>query len=386
MFRVVPDGAQPAQGFFVLFALSDTASVNVASTMGVADHHAAPEIDRALLRYGLRWIEQAARDGSLVRPGKGHEKTLTVSVTTEHLDQLQALAGDKDCSYQIVDGRDLYCAAATPEDETQVGSVGIRIIAPTSRPLCAGCAMPDADFVCSNLHHPRVYGIRVQGATGRRTLSGAICDAGRQEIDNPGGCHAAGHDCWERVVGEPVAAPVEPVSLSALPQAFDHLDAAWRLAFENRHLLERTALASAAGLAAPCTNLEEFRNRLSDLSAVLKTLRVADELIPAGTKTPGDHSLQRIDDSLSARLEEDSRVALRDALGRLRLITRVRAAGQHPSGVAAELPGVYAALGISYPPQDFNEAWGTIRAHAVSSLEAISKLVLALDADSPSAT
>ncbi len=60
---------------------------------------------------------------------------IDVRVFTEDVPAVTKLAQQKTCSYQSWQGRDLFCTAAPTTDETAVGSIGLRSVAPTSRPV-----------------------------------------------------------------------------------------------------------------------------------------------------------------------------------------------------------------------------------------------------------
>jgi hypothetical protein len=64
---------------------------------------------------------------------------------SEDLALLKSMAPDKTCEYQIRSGRELLCSAASTDDRTIVGTVGLRRLAPTSRPLCMDCDLPETD-------------------------------------------------------------------------------------------------------------------------------------------------------------------------------------------------------------------------------------------------
>src|SRR5262245_22063053 len=71
---------------------------------------------------------------------------------------------------------------------------------PTTRSVCAGCALPDSDGICSHFMHPTIKGS--QTVTGyKRLLVERYCDLNRPEIEKePSRCRVGGHSCWERIV------------------------------------------------------------------------------------------------------------------------------------------------------------------------------------------
>lgn len=183
----------------------------------------------ALLRYGVSRIEDTLK-GSIGPDAFFGAGTHDWTITSDDIDALTALMSEKICEYQLKDGRDLLCSAAALNDETRVGSVGRRSIAPTSRSLCRACNLPHTDNICSHLIHPDVHGLIGDGQILKRQ-AGATCDLGRQEVNKVAGCRAGGHDCWQYMIeiSPVVKAPSDPPM--SLPEALDFLNAEWRLAF-----------------------------------------------------------------------------------------------------------------------------------------------------------
>ncbi len=182
---------------------------------------------QALLRYGLRRIEQMIQDNFF--SAEPSLDAVRLSVEETDLPFLQKLLEEKTCTYQLKEGRDLFCTAASTDDSTIVGHIGLRAVAPTSRPTCQACSLPDSDYLCSHLLHPAVDADLSLGLNAPRDLIGARCDLGRPEIKNPSRCHAGGHSCWWRVLEPDRVGPTIPTSPLALPEAIDFLDAVWRL-------------------------------------------------------------------------------------------------------------------------------------------------------------
>jgi hypothetical protein len=292
------------------------------------------------------------------------------------VDELLALIdASKVCTHQQAEGPDLLCLAASSDDETAIGTIGRHRVAPTSRPLCAGCQMPDAAVVCSQFSHPQVSGVRTMGGFARE-LDDAMCNLGREEIQQPGKCHAAGHPCWQRVVGLEVATPTEVAHPRALAETLDALDAWWRLAVVNKPLLRLEGGTSITGLALPCTSRSEFTQRLSELAVVLGSLRVDDDQVRPGLD-PGvelprnDQSMARLRAALKVKIADpDSLERANQALDRLGRLQRIRSLLQHPGG-QEELVRKVAALGLAWPPADWTAAWERVRAEAADALAAL---------------
>jgi hypothetical protein len=167
------------------------------------------------------------------------------------------------------------------------------------------------------------------------------------------------------------------VSALALPEAFDVLDAAWRLLFGKRNrLVALRAATDTAGLAQSASDRDAFQARIDDLAAILADLTVDDELIPE--EVPENHrrgSLNRMESVLADRLGDDE-----DAhrlVAPLRHVVELRNGLTH-SGAAGDLPSHAAGLGLEWPPMDWSAAWDTVRAAIVSALAEVRQELLRL--------
>lgn len=278
----------------------------------------------------------------------------------------------KECDYQQQEGRNLYCLAAMPSDETRIGSAGVLSVAPTSRSFCERCDLPDARFICSHLSHPEVIGRRaMQGHLGRH-LMGALCELGEAAVGRPGGCHAAGHDCWEMLVDLPTPTVGAPPPL-ALPEALDFLDAVWRLVFgRTRGLIALTSVSEAAGISGACTTVEELDSRLADLGDLLDRLRVSADLLPPVPEAQNGPagSLDRMEAALRKRLAGDSQERAVAGVEMLRQVKRLWNA-RHHSESAHRFPRILAEMGLGDVVPDWSKLWDGIRDHAVRGLMAI---------------
>ncbi len=330
-------------------------------------------LHEALLRFSLRRFQRELAD-PVARDALLGTLTNTWKLDTEDVDQFLAIVvGDKTCAYQQADGPDLFCLAAAENDPTVVGQLGRRRVAPTSRPLCAACQMPDAALVCSQLSHPEVIGD--SGAAGQleRALVGAMCNLGRDEVGQPGGCRPDGHQCWQRRARLDLEAPPAAASPLVLAEALDGLHAWWRVVV-GAPLLELKGAAAVAGLALECTTRAEFVQRMSDLAVVLGSLRVGDAALP--TPSPGEQlpppeqSLNRVRLCLQGRLDPDAFERAERAVRRLGRLQRIRSLLQHRGG-HDELVRALAALGVAWPPSDWTAAWERIRAEATAALAAL---------------
>jgi len=320
----------------------------------------------AIMRYGLGRLEKelSAPGGvrALFSEGTGPQWT----ITGDDVDDLvTSTIADKECSYRHAEGRDYYCAASSQADSDRVGVAGIRVLAPTSVPICNECALPDDRTLCSDLSHPVVL-----GAAGARHFTAALCNAGRPEIDQDASeCRAGGHGCWRRTIAvQAVPQAPSPAPLS-LPEALDFLDALWRLAYGKRtRLIEPLTFADPAGLAREAATGEEFEACISDLADSLDRITVDRALLEEK-----EVDLENVQGSLNRFrefLKTDERIdgeVVTQAIETLQALRRLRVSHQH-SGSASDRPRYLRELGLSDVATDWPHLWDAVRAKAVDAL------------------
>ena len=316
--------------------------------LAVEDAEEIAILNRAGLTRTVGLIESEAlpADPGVVKVQLGEEDAPTLR-----------LPDRKVCSYQHTESGDLYCSAATKDDPEKVASLGARLLARTSLPECDGCSLPDSNVVCSSHSHPMV-----QSFGSDRVLLAARCDAGRSEVDsNSGACRLGGHACWHRVVTVETAVPQHhPLSLL---ESLDFLDAMWRLRFRHP-LIRRTALVTAASLAADVVTRDDLKARLSDLAEVLD-FQVPDTLlnpVPEGSE-PTKGAVKRLYEALE-RVGVTPPPAAVDAL---RSALRVRSALQHP-GMTVELQTHLERLGVRPTGQSNGEIWAVLRSRVTAAV------------------
>lgn len=160
----------------------------------------------------------------------------------------------------------------------------------------------------------------------------------------------------------PTALPPE-----ALHDALDFLDSVWRNV-TGKNLIEAHRFGPAARLAAPVTNRSDFASRLSDLSDVLKAVKVDDSYIDpnlAKDLTP-EKSLARLKVALSKLLKSPEAEVATQAVEVLQSIIRVRVALQHVEA-RPDLPTSLASLGIT-STTDWSQTWQIVGHRAVEAL------------------
>jgi hypothetical protein len=326
----------------------------------------------AVVRFAITRLTQALKDGHFLEPPT--RNTLTLPLEAADLPAIRQLLQEKTCAYQLRQGRDLFCSAASADDPTRRGHTGLQTLAPTSRDVCQVCALPDTDYVCAHLLHPEVAGRANKGGLYARQLQGALCDLGKREIDRPTLCRAGGHDCWEWLVEPELDRPAISVSPLTLPEAFDFLDVCWRLAFGKKQRLVRlNNLAGAAMLSLPCATRDELSTRLSALVDTLNSLDIPDTLLPEPSNVE-DGTLNRLQACLKGRLDEAEHPACEHAITVLRAVNRLRVSFQH-SATTSNLPVVCAQLSLPFPLPPPGDTWERIRVTVTEALEVIREAI-----------
>lgn len=319
-------------------------------------------LDRASIRWAVAQAEECLRFGRI--SSQAARATEQLLLTEADLALLRSMALDKICEYQTRSGRDLFCSAASTNDAAVVGTNGLRRLAPTSRPMCRQCNMPDTDYVCSHLTHPRV----MQGLSSHeRQLVAAYCEIGRNEVrTNPSLCHAGGHRCWTRIVEPPPARlPATPYAPRDLPVALDFLDAVWKQAFGHT-LLRLRSVERTTALSLPCATAEELKSRLGDLNELFKLMEVPDELL----QQPIDRqqTFNRISACLATKVQDAvERENITNAMGDLGAIN-LRNKLTHGG---SEVKEALNRLDVEYPIQDHGHPWDQIRSKAAAALTTI---------------
>jgi hypothetical protein len=330
-------------------------------------------LQAAVLRFAVGQITQGLKDGRFLEPLTSNN-TLTLPVVAADLPTIRQLLEEKTCTYQIHQGRDLFCSVATADDPTRRGQIGLQIMAPTSRVLCRICKLPDTDYVCSHLMHPEVVGKAHRGILQFRELHHALCDLEKPDIRNPAACRAGGNACWERLVAQEPDRAVLSLSPLTLPEAFDYLDVCWRLAFGKKQSLVRLNNATGvAMLSLPCATRDELIARLSALVDVLNSLHIPNERLPAPSKVqPG--TLNCLQACLKEWLDEAEYLGCERAITVLRAVNDLRVSFQH-SATVRDLPTVCAQLSLSWPLPAPSETWARVRVTVTEALGVIREAI-----------
>ncbi len=311
---------------------------------------------------GLIQLERRlASDELPQRVDEGYEEVLFAS---DNYDELVGLeSAGKECAWQIRDGRGLECDA-TPAGQERA----------TTEAVCHACALPDERLICAHLRHPTNLPIRTFG--GFERLAGpALCEIGN-DPENGSGCRPGGKECWQRLVApsphadEAEVAPPAGVDHDLLREAaaaIDHFSSAYlrRYGVVVWNIAHARTIAELGGQAR---TEESFQRKVQVLALLLDGLRPhgqldeAQRVDGAGRRVGGLVALERL-------LERDAANAV-EAARMLRYIRTLR--NGFPAHVRARgFDEAVAALGLVYPPTDWNATWQTVLRRFRDSLNEI---------------
>lgn len=145
----------------------------------------------------------------------------------------------------------------------------------------------------------------------------------------------------------------------ALPDAFDHLGLAWRIA-TGQHLFRVPRAAVPAKLTLPAASAEDFESRCSALCDMLNSFDF-----------PGSgRSLTNMKARLGELLGNEEAARARAAVDTLRMLFDLRAAQQH-QGADTRAVKAQTALGLARFGSDWAGAWDHLRATVVQALTII---------------
>jgi hypothetical protein len=171
-----------------------------------------------------------------------------------------------------------------------------------------------------------------------------------------------------------------PFSLCA---ALDYFLTVWQLTNRERLAVFYRA-TTLAQLAGDCQSLLDFQARLSAFADTLSKLE--PRLPESGVdrdKWKGAKSLERLRIVLEKQLDAEAYWRAAEAVATLRRIVALRNFGQH-SGTEHKEAEEFFALGLLYPPTDWETAWEHISTVAAGALDVIREELQALEPAFPS--
>ncbi|WP_182878251.1 hypothetical protein [Microbispora sp. H10670] len=156
-----------------------------------------------------------------------------------------------------------------------------------------------------------------------------------------------------------------------LAEAFDVLDAVWRLAFDKKKpLLSLSMVATPAALSLGCATRAEFEARISDLADLIDRIKVDEAHLRPGTdkKKEISGSLDALTNCLHHHLDPVQRPAVDRAIKTLRTVRQARNAEQHGLTEGGGLTAKLRDLGVHDAPPNWGAAWDVVRARVVEAL------------------
>ena len=179
--------------------LSSSDIQNLKHEMHIEGPEGDARLQSVVIRYAIQRIEQGLN--AAVFPNPPNNTTDNLFITQDDYPILRQLFQGKTCEYQLKEGRELLCSAASADNASAHTQRGFQFIAPTTQALCRACTLPDTDYLCSHFSHPKVLGLRDRGTVVTRQLAEGLCNIGRHEVNQyPEQCRAGGHECWERLI------------------------------------------------------------------------------------------------------------------------------------------------------------------------------------------
>jgi hypothetical protein len=336
-------------------------------TLGEMLEHDGLNQAELVRRAGLTELESRLAAGEV--PQESDEGYIEILYSSDqHADLARVHESAKSCDWQVRGDRGLEC------DATPVGQDRSTTLA-----TCAKCAMPDARIVCAQLRHPTNLPVRTFG--GFERLAGpAMCELGN-EPDDGSDCRPGGKNCWQRIVsvelavppfvGGSAVAPGRDLSRTAV-DAIDHLRETYRRRYgADLWLIDQAR--SIAELSGEAHSEETFHRKVTVLALLLSTVNPQNELDDElrlganGQAVGGLVVLERL-------MERDLPDAVRD-VRMLRHIAALRNA--YPTHLRARgFEDATSAIGLDYPPDDWDAAWRIVLSRFGESLRRL-RLALA---------
>lgn len=269
----------------------------------------------------------------------------------------------KSCTWQTLNGRDLYCLAVYIADKTiqSVRQLANGMAAyETDLGTCTACRIPDERLSCDGLSHVKMYPHQALGGGKLHhpaRIWGAACRLGNSEIENVDGCRPGVNHCWHRVVsmGSHVEASDNGFHLL---EAFDFLDSEWRHRHPGQRLFGPTSVAEASQLTQPVESRADFADQVVRLGQLLQGFKVDGSLFSAKAKSGAL-------DRLRQWCEEHAPSGV-GPVDELVAVNRLRNSLSHtdPPKVAQAL----ARFSIGYPPSSYDEAWRAVVSHVAKAV------------------
>lgn len=357
----IESGREIGDSFWLLLPLWAEHTVGHALKPGTDE---AEQLKRALIRYGLSYIEQGIRFGWL----EFNKHRFAKHVIDDVPRFLAMVQGAKSCEYQKWQGRDLFCRAAKNTDAVSLQT-------------CAACEIPDRADVCGALTHPRMALTMASDGTESTITCSARCQLGHEDVRKRRFCRVGGHSCAFRTI-EREDLPRSDITPEQLAATLDFFETTWRLVFDKKERLFHFRSASTiVSLGRSCQTHSDFVKSISDLDDVIKSMKIPDALLTdadrAKEENKGDKTLNRLSAAVRNKVaDQDVQESALAAIKKLRTVNELRVGYQH-SARAMNIGGALDALGLTSTPEP-SAAWDRVRVIASSAFIDLRKAIESL--------
>jgi hypothetical protein len=308
-----------------------------------------------LMRLALDYIRHQVMAGTIM-PGRSHEFTFTTSNPPDF-----GGVTWKSCDYQKQSDSGLRCAAAHERDPGR----GV-----TTKALCQACALPSADLLCDDLVHPVVVGDAEPNHLTLRNLVSAKCNIASGEFDARSAlaairCVPHGYSCWHKVVSKP-----EQEKSTELSAIVDHINLVFRQKFgQPLFVIQKAQTIATLSDLAPVEAREEFEAKVQALGRLIEHMTGRDLAKSVGVTTSNPGSISQLEAFLSAK-----RISSPPTIQVLRDIVTARVDMSHDV-TSQDVLAAFRRLGITLPPQDYDQAWKCIVGAFVGALRNLERVV-----------
>lgn len=174
----------------------------------------------------------------------------------------------------------------------------------------------------------------------------------------------------EVLISQNPVVPIDILPPMALPEAFDHLDLAWRLVMKSP-LIGTKRLSRGAVLTQPVNSADEFDSRCSAVKDILDQMQVDRPQIKEAAQWKSISSMQY---RLKALAPAET-ASIDKAIKTLRSVAALRDSQQHGGMVnAASEARTY--LGLSRFSENWFHDWNAVKAETVQALRMLREILV----------
>lgn len=333
--------------------------VNVGQLNQIVDSRELGEISfdekrSAIVEVGLKLIEETLESASFWNEFKDG-KTVALEFGDEDYRLIADHVQTKSCRYLIFpDGHDQHCGACSTSDDTVIGAVDGRRIAPTSNKICQSCTVPRPASICSDFKHPQVFGVRTMGSW-TRSLGTVLCDQGSENSQTPNDCRPGGHSCWNKTILLAERIEGAEFSIQDLFESLDFLGAVWQARIDRKPLLQVSRISQISQIGDECDTRQDFNNRVADLWKIFDEMKIDASLIHSNNRPNRRSSIDLLEVVLLDRCQGDS-LSISESIEAFRFLKSLRNGDAHAEAAYKAVPR-FEALGLFEHRPDFQAVW-----------------------------